>query len=95
VPLCDTTVLLCHRANTPRPFPRERFRTALETGGVWARILRIFRIHTCEWDAMACIVAAQAGHLEALQWARANGCEWGRDECHEQSGQHPDPAVRA
>jgi hypothetical protein len=25
--------------------------------------------------------AAHGGHLAVLQWARANGCDWDRDEC--------------
>ena len=25
---------------------------------------------------MTCAYAAQNGHLEVLQWARQNGCEW-------------------
>ena len=26
-------------------------------------------------------MAAGRGHLEVLQWARANGCEWNEDTC--------------
>lgn len=26
---------------------------------------------------------AEGGHLEVLQWARANGCPWNRDLCVE------------
>jgi hypothetical protein len=28
-----------------------------------------------------CAVAAQKGHLEVLQWARANGCPWDKETC--------------
>lgn len=28
------------------------------------------------WSAYACASAAENGHLETLQWLRANGCEW-------------------
>jgi hypothetical protein len=28
----------------------------------------------CEWNVGTCLEAAAGGHLEALQWARANGC---------------------
>ena len=26
------------------------------------------------WDRSTCAAAARGGHLDALQWARANGC---------------------
>ena len=26
-----------------------------------------------------CAIAAEGGHLEMLQWARAHGCEWGAE----------------
>jgi hypothetical protein len=29
----------------------------------------------------ACIAAASAGHLEVLQWLRANGCHWDEETC--------------
>ena len=28
------------------------------------------------WDEKTCADAAEGGHLEVLQWARANGCPW-------------------
>ncbi len=28
------------------------------------------------WNSDTCTNAAVGGHLEALKWARANGCEW-------------------
>jgi hypothetical protein len=28
------------------------------------------------WDAMTCFYAARNGHIEMLQWARADGCPW-------------------
>jgi hypothetical protein len=34
------------------------------------------RLRVCEF-------AARGGHLEVLQWARANGCGWGISTCHE------------
>jgi hypothetical protein len=30
---------------------------------------------------MACAAAAQHGHLEVLQWVRANGCDWDIGMC--------------
>ena len=30
-----------------------------------------------------CTYAAEGGHLEVLQWARANGCPWNEDPCSE------------
>ena len=30
----------------------------------------------CLWDELTCASAAQGGHLELLQWARAKGCPW-------------------
>ena len=30
-------------------------------------------------NANTCSAAAEGGHLEVLQWARANGCPWDRD----------------
>ena len=35
----------------------------------------------CLWDADTCSSAALGGHLEVLQWARANGCPWNVDTC--------------
>jgi hypothetical protein len=26
-------------------------------------------------------MAASGGHLDVLQWARANGCPWGKETC--------------
>jgi len=28
----------------------------------------------CPWSAVTCAYAAEAGHLQVLQWARENGC---------------------
>ena len=36
------------------------------------RWLRVFK--GCKWDGAACALAAKHGHLEILQWLRANGC---------------------
>ena len=30
---------------------------------------------------LLCMKAAKGGHLEVLQWARANGCPWGVVTC--------------
>ena len=30
------------------------------------------------WNEAACAHAALGGHLEVLQWARANGCPWNK-----------------
>eukprot|EP01044_Picomonas_judraskeda_P046825 COSAG03_NODE_26324_length_260_cov_0.515528_1_plen_47_part_01 len=38
-------------------------------------------VQGCEWDAGTCMYAAGGGHLEVLQWARANGCEWDAGTC--------------
>jgi hypothetical protein len=29
-----------------------------------------------KWDALTCENAAKGGHLQVLQWARANGAPW-------------------
>jgi len=36
-------------------------------------VLRWAREHDCPWDDGTCEFAAEGGHLEVLQWARANG----------------------
>ena len=33
------------------------------------------------WNEETCARAAKKGHLEVLQWARANGCPWDRYTC--------------
>ena len=33
------------------------------------------------WDKITCMFAAKEGHLEVLQWARANGCPWHKFTC--------------
>jgi hypothetical protein len=33
------------------------------------------------WNEAACAHAALGGHLEVLQWARANGCPWDEKTC--------------
>jgi hypothetical protein len=30
---------------------------------------------------LTCSYAAKRGHLEVLQWARANGCPWDEETC--------------
>jgi len=37
--------------------------------------------HGCHWDEKTCALAAQEGHLEALQWLRADGCHWDQKTC--------------
>ena len=32
------------------------------------------------------MAAAMGGHLEVLQWARANGCAWDADTCRDAAG---------
>ena len=34
----------------------------------------------CPWNENTCAKAAEGGHLEVLQWARANGCSVGRED---------------
>ena len=36
-------------------------------------MLRWAREHGCEWDEQTCALAAEGGHLDVLQWARAHG----------------------
>ena len=47
---------------------------------------RTCQIHMCRfgwlWDRDTCAAAALGGHLEVLQWARANGCPWDIRTCH-------------
>ena len=33
-----------------------------------------------DWDSVTCCQLARVGALEALQWARANGCDWDFDK---------------
>jgi hypothetical protein len=33
------------------------------------------------WLATGCRTAVEGGHLDVLQWARANSCDWDRDHC--------------
>ena len=37
----------------------------------------------CPWDERTCSAAAYEGHLEVLQWVRAQDsqCPWSRDTC--------------
>ena len=42
--------------------------------------LRFFSA-SCPWDADTCTSAAEGGHLERLQWLRANGCPWNKWTC--------------
>jgi len=37
--------------------------------------------HSRQWDESTCAEAAKGGHLEVLQWARANGCPWDWRTC--------------
>ncbi|MDA9099060.1 hypothetical protein N9L76_09015 [bacterium] len=39
------------------------------------------RVQTCPWDYETWNRAAREGHLEVLQWARANGCPWDEYTC--------------
>ena len=34
-----------------------------------------------ERNGQTCMAAAKGGHLEVLQWARANGCRWNKTTC--------------
>ena len=34
------------------------------------------------WNSVTCDGAAGGGHLELLQWARANGCDWNSGTCY-------------
>jgi len=38
--------------------------------------LILLKDHGCPWDEYTCFHAAKGGHLNILQWARANGCPW-------------------
>jgi hypothetical protein len=38
------------------------------------------REHGCKWNEETCERAAEGGHLEVLQWARANHCPWDEDD---------------
>ena len=39
------------------------------------------RSDPCPWDEETCSFAARGGHLDVLQWARANECPWDEDTC--------------
>ncbi len=65
------------RALLPRGVLSQRLATEGQLGALkWARLaLRI------RWDERTCSNAARGGHLEPLQWARANGCLWDARTC--------------
>ena len=37
-------------------------------------IIQLLRENGCPWDARACALAAECGHLDVLKWLRENGC---------------------
>ena len=39
-------------------------------------------MENCPWDEETCAQAAYGGHLQVLQWARANGCPWNAETCY-------------
>ncbi len=55
---------------------------------------KLQRLHIEEgrkWDVRTCYSAAANGHLEVLQWARANGCPWDERTCsHAAANDHLD-----
>ena len=52
-------------------------------GGGEGRAPRGAAVGSCSGSTMClgCEGAAEGGHLEVLQWARANGCPWNFFEC--------------
>ena len=57
-----------------------RDKVALRYGNT--KLLDVLRIFGCQCnDTSSCYAAAQNGHLEILQWARANGCPWNKSTC--------------
>jgi len=43
--------------------------------------LKLLRENNTPWDEKTYDSAALGGHLEVLQWARANGCTWNWKTC--------------
>ena len=43
--------------------------------------LKLLRMNDTLWDADTSCAAAMDGHLEVLQWLRANGCPWDAVMC--------------
>ena len=53
-------------------------------GGGGGRAPRGAAVVACSGSALSewtCMYAAKGGHLELLQWARANGCPWNEETC--------------
>jgi hypothetical protein len=48
----------------------------------------VLRENGTTWDTMTCWAAASGGHLEVLQWVRANGCPWDYHTLTESRGVH-------
>ena len=51
--------------------------------------LRCLYANRCPLGFAVCWFAAREGHLEVLQWARQNGCQWDEDACRVARGGRP------
>jgi hypothetical protein len=61
--------------------------------GIFAEALQFAIENRITWDERTCTLAAQAGLLHVLQWARAHGCPWNKATIL--STHHLTPEVRA
>ena len=68
--LCYGSDDMSPAASPLRTASRALSRAASPTGQ-WVRVERAYVL----------LYAARGGHLEVLQWARANGCEWDEYTC--------------
>jgi hypothetical protein len=59
------------------------FQCAVKQGS--HNVLQFLHEIGCSWnvDVSTCAQAALFGHLNVLQWARANGCPWDENTCSE------------
>ena len=71
---CSCCALTAARGTNGRSMGRRRAGTLRCCSGRARTAARGTRTHTCS-------AAALGGHLEVLQWARANGCPWDRWTC--------------
>ena len=70
----------CKQLAATRPVWLERFSPDQAAVLGWLQLLRWFHA-SGRHIGDVCTYAAACGHLEVLQWARANGCPWDEKTC--------------
>lgn len=68
-----------HEIDTCHPKPTD-FTTYFAANG-YLSCLVYARENECQWDAMACSLAAKNGHLNCLKYLHENGCDWDELTC--------------